>query len=181
MRVAPPGGFTVKYFQDAFRAGDLESKTHERIELNDAFRENHRTPKTLTTKSLSMYVWNGICCTCCILATEESNLRICEDNDKAVLEEVRKAKEHNQPYNLVFIEYKPDKLGDIDKLIAEVTQVSSETKVLLLTIRNQKLAAELRSKGYFAISGMEMMDQAFYDSLIAEVLGDEGIERLRKN
>ena len=57
MNTIPPGGFTVRYFQDAFRAGDLESKTHERIELNDAVRESHRTPKTLTTKPLSMYVW----------------------------------------------------------------------------------------------------------------------------
>ena len=181
MRVTPPGRFTVAYFQDVYSSAIPQDDISERMPIGNAFRKTHRNPRALTTKSEWAYVWNGISCTCCILSTEDKNIHACENNNESIMEKVEAAKKRNEYYDLVFIKYENGKHDDIDKLIAEIGKISPETKVFLLTFRDDQLAEDLREQGYFAISGHEMMVQTRYDFLIAGALQDEGIEKLRKN
>lgn len=179
MRVAPPGGFTLGYFRNVHRGVLPPEDISERIYTSDVFRETHRGPKVLTTKEEWAYVWNAITCTCCILFSDEEDIHTCEN--VAIIENVKKAKERNQPYDLVFIAYKKESHNDIDKLTADVRSVSPETKVFLLTFFEDQIAEDLKKRGYFSMSGDELIEQTTYDSLIAEALGDEGIKRLEKN
>lgn len=179
MKVTPPGGFTLGYFQNICKGTLPKESTHERIETSDVFRETHRGPRVLTTKSEWIYVWNAITCTCCTLFSDEEDIHTCEN--VAIIENVKKAKERNQPYDLVFIAYKKESHNNIDKLIADIRSVSPETKVFLLTFFEDQIAEDLKKRGYFSMSGDELIEQTTYDSLIAGALGDEGIRRLEKN
>lgn len=175
MRTTPPGGFTVDYFRRT-RASRPKSDTSS----YHVFRNTHRVPRALTTEPLWFYVWNGISCTCCTLSSPDKDIHACEDRNEVILEKVREAKGRNEFYDLVFIEYKAERHDEIDKLIRDISKTSPETKVFLLTLRDNQLSKSLRDQGYFAISGDEMIDQATYDLLIAEALGDEGIKALEK-
>lgn len=181
MRVAPPGGFTLSYFRNVHRGVLPPEDISERIYTSDVFRETHRGPKVLTTKEEWAYVWNGISCTCCILFTDDKEIHACDDKVEAIMEKIRKAKENNFPYDLVFIKYEVGKHPAIDELIVETCKISPETKIFLLTFHDDGLAEELRKRGYFTVSGYDMMKQTRYDFLIAGALGEEGIERLEKN
>ena len=178
MNTIPPGGFTLNHFHRAYSTPSESS--HERLDTTDVFRETHRGPRALTTKNEWFHVWNGISCTCCTLCSDDEEIHACEDNYEAVLKRVTEAKKDEKSYDLVFIKYESQRHNDIDKLIADIAKASPETKVFLLVYRDEKPAEDLRDKGYFALSGNDMMEQARYDFFIAEALGDDGIKRLEK-
>ena len=182
MTTIPPERFTVAYFRSVYKTPvekEDPAYTLEREETVAAFRKTHRQPRVLSPGLERAIVCNLISCTCCILFSKAKSIHGCEDKNESIIEKVKQAKEHNESYDLVFVRYddKNKKHDDIDKLVHEISEISPETKVFLLFIMYGD-PKELRNKGYFAISRMEMQIDRLYDMIIAEALGDEGIKAL---
>ena len=182
MTTIPPERFTVAYFRNVYKTSvrkDCGDDVLERERIGAAFRKTHREPRVLTREGMEWaMVWNAISCTCCILSSQPKNIHGCEGSNESIIEKAKQAKDRNKPYDFIFLTYEEEKHADIDKLILEIAKVSPETKLFLLTLRDEQLAEELRCDGYFAMSGMDMMLQTKYDMIIAETFGDEGISNM---